>query len=65
MTARPVLGGLIIANYITVTIGLETSIHRGKGHTGCNMFFVKLSQEVHNKIAMLPSEETVQTTDVC
>ena len=34
------LGGIVIANYITVTTDSETSIHRGKGH-----LFVKISQE--------------------
>ena len=45
---------IVIANYITVTTGSETSIH--KGHN----LFVKLSQEIHNK--MLPSEETMLMT---
>ena len=26
------LGGIVIANYITLTTDLETSNHRGKGH---------------------------------
>ena len=37
----------------------ETSIHRGKGH---NMVFVKLSHEVHSKISMLVSKETLPMT---
>ena len=57
MTGRPVLGSIVIANYITVTTDSKTSIHRGKGQ---NMLFVMLSQEVHNKMPMLPSEETLQ-----
>ena len=56
MTGRPVLGSIVIANYITVTTDSKTSIHRDKGQ---NMLFVMLSQEVHNSIPMLPSEETV------
>ena len=50
------LGGIVIADYITVTT--EISIHRRKGHN----LFVKLSQEIHNKMPMLPSEETVLMT---
>ena len=50
MTDRPVLGSLVIANYITVTTESETSIHRGKGH---HLLFAKLSQDVHNKMPML------------
>ena len=50
------LGSIVIANYITVTTDSETSIHRGKGQ---NMLFVMLSQEVHNKMPMLPSEEAL------
>ena len=48
-TDRSVLGSLVIANYITLTIDSETSIRRGKDH---NMLFVKLSQEVCNKMPM-------------
>ena len=48
------LGGLVIANYITVTTDSETSVHTGKGH---NLLFVKLSQEVHNEMPMLPLKE--------
>ena len=64
MTGRPVLGSIVIANYITVTTDSKTSIHRGKGQ---NMLFVMLSQdsaqEVHNKMPMLPSEETLTAID--
>ena len=49
------LGSLVIANYITVTSYLEISIHRGKDH---HMLFVKLSQEVYNKMPMLPSKDS-------
>ena len=52
MTGRPVLGNIVIINYITMTTDSKTSIHRGKGK---NMSFVMLSQEVHNKMLMLPS----------
>ena len=54
MTDRPVLGGIVIANYITVTTDSETSIHRSKGHK-----LFKLSQEIHNKVSVLPAEEAV------
>ena len=37
------LGGIVIANYITVATDLETS----------NCLFAKLSQEVHNKTARI------------
>ena len=47
------LGSIVIANYITVTTNSKTSIHRGKGQ---NLLFIKLSQEVHNKMPMLPSD---------
>ena len=54
------LGSIVIANYITVTTDSKTSIHRGKGQ---KTLFVMLSldsaQEVHNKMPMLPSEETL------
>ena len=53
------LGSLVIANFITVTTESETSIHTGKGH---HMLFVKLSQEDHNKMSMLSSEEAMLTT---
>ena len=53
------LGGIVIANYITVTTDSKTSIHRGKGQS---MLFVMLSQEVHNKMPMLPSEEILLMT---
>ena len=33
MTGRPVLGSIVIANYITVRTDTKTSIHRGKGQT--------------------------------
>ena len=59
MTGRPVLGSIVIANYITVTSDSKTSIHRGNGQ---NMFFVMLSQEVHNKMPVLPSEKTLLIT---
>ena len=49
------LGSIVIANCTTVTTDLKTSIHRGKGQ---HMLFVMLSQEVPNKMTMLPSEET-------
>ena len=58
MTGRPVLGGIVIANYITVTTDSKTSNHRGKSQHMLNM----LSQEVHNKMPMLPSEETLLIT---
>ena len=48
------LGSIAIANYITVTTDSITSIHRGKDH---NMLFV-----MHNKMPMLPSEETLLMT---
>ena len=54
VTGRPVRESLVIANYITMTTDSKTSTHRGKSQ---NMLFVKLSQEVHNKMPMLPSEE--------
>ena len=53
------LGSFVIANYITVTTDSKTSIRRGKGQ---NMLFVMLSQDVHNKMPMLPSEETLLMT---
>ena len=56
MTGRPVLGSIVIANYNTVITYSKTSIHRSKGQ---NVLFVMLSQEVHNKMPMLPSEETL------
>ena len=56
MTGRPVLGSIIV---ITGKLTLKTSIHRGKGQ---NMLFVMLSQEVHNKMPMLPSKETLLMT---
>ena len=59
MTDRPMLGSIVIANYITVTTDSKTSIHRGKGQY---MLFVMLSQEVHNKMPMLPSEEPMLLT---
>ena len=59
MTGRPVLGSIVTANYITVTTDSKTSIHKGKFQ---NMLFVMLSQEVHNKMPMLPSEETLLMT---
>ena len=52
------LGNLVSANYNIVTTVSETSIHKGKDH---NMF-VKLSQEVYNKMPMLPSEDTMLMT---
>ena len=52
-------GNLVIANHIALTTNSETSIHNSKG---CNLFFVKLSQEVHNKTPMFPSEETLLMT---
>ena len=55
------LEGLVIANYITVTTNSETSIHRGKDHKD-NMLFVKLGQEVYNKMPMLPSEDAMLMT---
>ena len=55
----PVLGSIAIANNITVTTDSKTSIHRGKGQ---NMLFVMLSQDVRNKMPMLPSEETLLMT---
>jgi len=56
LIGRPVLGSIVIANYITMTTDSKTSIHRDKGKT---MLFVMLSQEVHNKMPMLHSEEKV------
>ena len=53
------LGSIVIANYITVTTDSKTSTHRGKGQ---NVLFVMLSQEVQNKLPMLPSEETLLMT---
>ena len=53
------LGSIVIANYITVTTDSKTSIHRGKDQ---NILFVMLSQEVHNKMPMLPSGETLLMT---
>ena len=46
-------------NYITVKTDSKTSIHRGKGQS---MLFVMLNQDIHNKIPMLPSEETLLVT---
>ena len=51
------LGSIAIANYITTDS--KTSIHRCKDQ---DMLFVMLSQEVHNKMPMLQSEETLLTT---
>ena len=62
MTGRPVLRSVVIANYIKVTTEQKTSIHRGKGQKWQNMLSVLLSQEVHNKMPVLPSEETLQMT---
>ena len=42
-------------NYAAVT----KPIHRGKGQ---NMLFIMLGQELHNKMPMLPSEETLLMT---
>ena len=53
------LGSIVIAKYMTVTTDSKTSIHRGKGQ---NMLFVMLSQEVHNKMPRLPSEEPLLMT---
>ena len=60
MTGRPVLANIVIANYTTVTIDSITSIHRGRGKT---VLFVMLSQEVHNKMPMLPPEKTLAAND--
>ena len=49
------LVSVVIANY-TGTTDSDTSIHRSIGH---NMLFVKLSEEVHNKMPMLLSQETM------
>ena len=57
MTVRPVLGSIVIANYITVTTNSKTSIQ-----VKAKIFFM-LSQEVHNKMPMLPSEVTQLMTD--
>ena len=56
------LGSIVIANYITVTTDSKTSIQKSKGQ---NMLFVMLSQEVHIKMPVLPSEETMVTTEPC
>ena len=53
------LRSIVIGNYIAVTTDRNTSIHRGKGR---NMLFVILSQQVHNKMPMLPLEETLLGT---
>ena len=53
------LGSTVIANSITVTTDLKTSIHKGKGQ---NMLSVMLSQEIHNKMPTLLSEETMLIT---
>ena len=53
------LGSIVIANHITVTSDSKTSIHRGKGQ---HVLFDLLSQEVDNKMPMLPSEETLLIT---
>ena len=53
------LGSIVTANYITVRTDSKISIHRGKGQ---NMLFVMLSQDVHNKMPMLSSEETLLMT---
>ena len=53
------LGSIVTANYITVTTDSKTSIHKDKSQ---NMLFVMLSQDVHNKMPMLPSKETLITT---
>ena len=56
------LGGIVTANFTTVITDLETYIHRGKGHNLFVYLFVKLSQKMHNKMPMLPSEETMLMT---
>ena len=48
------LGSLVITSYITVTTDSEASTHRDKDH---NMLFVKLSQEVCDKMPMLSSKD--------
>ena len=57
------LGGIVIANYITVTTDSETPIHRGKCH---NLFVceVKPIDQIHYKMPMLPSEETMLITAI-
>ena len=52
-------GSFVIANYITVATDSATSIHIGKGH---KLLFVKIRQEIHNKMPMLLSEETLLRT---
>ena len=52
-TDRPVLGSLVIANYITATTDLEISTHRDKGHS---LLFA------NNKMPMLPPKETMLMT---
>ena len=53
MIGRPVQGSIVIANYSSDN---WLKNHRGKGQ---NRLFVMLSQEIHNKMPMLPSEETL------
>ena len=59
--ARPVLGRLVIANFITVTTDSEISIHKAKGK-GHKSLFVKSGHEVHNEMPMLPSEKAMLLT---
>ena len=50
------LGSIVIVNYITVKTDSKTSINSQ------NMLFVMLSQDVHNKMPVLSSEETLLMT---
>ena len=59
MTGRPVLGSIVIANYISVTTDSKNLYPQGKGH---NILFVMLNQEVDNKMPMLLSEATLLMT---
>ena len=55
MTAIPVLGSIVTANYITMTLkALSTEV---KANICC-----LLSQEVHNNMPRFPSEETLLMT---
>ena len=55
MTVRPVLGSIVIANYIIVTTDSKTSIHIGQGQ---NILFVMLSQEFHKNACVALRRDT-------
>ena len=59
MTGRPVVERIVIANYITVTTDWKTSLYPLRQRP---IYVVVLSQEVHNAVPMLPSEDTLLMT---